>query len=92
VDKAIAERHARLISHFAPESTLAESFRALRTNLNFTSLRKDIKTVVFTSSSPQEGKTTSVVNLAITIAQTGNKVLLVEGDFQKTCYRKDIWY
>ena len=83
VDKAIAERHARLISHFAPESTLAESFRALRTNLNFTSLRKDIKTVVFTSSSPQEGKTTSVVNLAITIAQTGNKVLLVEGDFRK---------
>ena len=83
VDEKIAERHARLVSHFAPDSTLAESFRALRTNLSFTSLEKDIKTVVFTSSSPREGKTTSVVNLAITMAQAGNKVLLVEGDFRR---------
>jgi len=83
VDEAIAERHARLVSHFAPDSVLAESFRALRTNLSFTSLEKDIKTIVFTSSSPREGKTTSVVNLAITMAQAGNKVLLVEGDFRK---------
>lgn len=83
VDEAIAERHARLISHFAPKSVLTESFRALRTNLSFTSLEKDIKTIVFTSSSPREGKTTSVVNLAITMAQAGNKVLLVEGDFRK---------
>lgn len=83
VDEATAERHARLVSHFAPDSTLAESFRALRTNLSFISLEKDIKTVVFTSSSPREGKTTSVVNLAITMAQAGNKVLLVEGDLRK---------
>jgi len=83
MDEEISERHARLVSHFAPESVLAESFRALRTNLNFTSLEKNIKTVVFTSSSPREGKTTSVVNLAITMAQGGSKVLLVEGDFRK---------
>ena len=83
VDEEIANRHARLVSHFAPDSILAESFRALRTNLSFTSLEKDIKTLVFTSSSPREGKTTSVVNLAITMAQTGNKVLLVEGDLRR---------
>jgi len=83
VDEWIADRHARLVSHFAPESVLTESFMALRTNLNFTSLEKDIKTIVFTSSSPREGKTTSVVNLAITMAQAGNKVLLAEGDFRK---------
>ncbi|MDO9565576.1 MAG: polysaccharide biosynthesis tyrosine autokinase [Candidatus Desulfaltia sp.] len=83
VDEAIADRHARLVSHFAPDSILAESFRALRTNLSFISLEKDIKTAVFTSSSPREGKTTSVVNLAITMAQAGNKVLLVEGDLRR---------
>ena len=83
VDEGTADRHARLVSHFAPDSTLAESFRALRTNLSFTSLEKDIKTIVFTSSSPQEGKTTTVVNLAITMAQSGNKVLLVEGDLRR---------
>ncbi|MDI6687268.1 MAG: polysaccharide biosynthesis tyrosine autokinase [Desulfobacterales bacterium] len=83
LDGATADRHARLVSHFAPDSTLAESFRALRTNLSFTSLEKEIKTVVFTSSSPQEGKTTSVVNLAITMAQAGNKVLIVEGDLRR---------
>lgn len=83
VDEEIANRHARLVSHFAPDSTLAESFRALRTNLSFISLEKDIKTLVFTSSSPHEGKTTSVVNLAITMAQAGNKTLLVEGDLRR---------
>lgn len=83
VDDAIADRHARLVSHFAPESLLAESFRALRTNLSFISLEKDIKTVVFTSSSPREGKTISVINLAITMAQAGNRVLLVEGDLRR---------
>ena len=83
VDEEIANRHARLVSHFAPESILAESYRAFRTNLSFISLEKDIKTVVFTSSSPREGKTISVINLAITMAQAGNRVLLVEGDFRK---------
>lgn len=83
LEEGMVERYARLVSHFAPESVLAESFRALRTNLKFTSLEKDIKTVVFTSSSPREGKTSSVVNLAITMAQGGSKVLLVEGDLRK---------
>ncbi len=83
LEEGMVERYARLVSHFASESVLAESFRALRTNLKFTSLEKDIKTVVFTSSSPREGKTSSVVNLAITMAQGGNKVLLVEGDLRK---------
>lgn len=83
VDPEIAERGAKLVSHFAPKSRLAESYRALRTNLAFAGLERDVKTIVLTSSSPEEGKTTSIVNLAITMAQGGNQVLLVEGDLRK---------
>ncbi|HEY5497345.1 MAG TPA: GNVR domain-containing protein, partial [Syntrophales bacterium] len=57
-------RIGRMISHFAPKTTSAESYRALRTNINFVKLEKDAKTIVFTSSSPQEGKTTVSINLA----------------------------
>ncbi|MHB9099410.1 MAG: GumC family protein, partial [Syntrophales bacterium] len=81
-------RTARLISHFAPKTTSAESYRALRTNINFVKLEKDIKTIVFTSSSPQEGKTTVSCNLAIAMAQAGNKVLLVDGDFRRPVISK----
>jgi capsular exopolysaccharide synthesis family protein len=81
-------RSARLIAHFAPKTTSAESYRALRTNINFVKLEKEIKTIVFTSSSPQEGKTTVSCNLAIAMAQAGNKVLLVDGDFRRPVVSK----
>jgi capsular exopolysaccharide synthesis family protein len=81
-------RIAQLISHFAPKTTPAEGYRALRTNINFVKLEKDIKTIAFTSSAPQEGKTTISVNLAITMAQMGNKVLLVDGDFRRPVISK----
>ncbi len=76
-------RISRMVSHFAPKTTSAESYRALRTNINFVKLEKNLKTLVFTSSSPQEGKTTASINLAITMAQAGNKVLLIDGDFRR---------
>ncbi|MBI4633952.1 MAG: AAA family ATPase [Deltaproteobacteria bacterium] len=81
-------RTARLISHFAPKTTSAESYRALRTNINFVKLETEIKTIVLTSSSPQEGKTTCSCNLAIAMAQAGNKVLLVDGDFRRPVISK----
>ena len=82
-DAEAAERGARLVSHFAPKSRLAESYRAIRTNLAFACLERDVKSIVVTSSTPQEGKTTSIVNLAITLAQGGSRVLLIEGDLRK---------
>ncbi|MBM4272702.1 MAG: hypothetical protein FJ139_11200, partial [Deltaproteobacteria bacterium] len=83
VDDEAIRKTTRLISHFLPTSTSAENYRALRTNFNFINIDNKIKTVVFTSSSPEEGKTTITVNLAITMAQGGKKVLLVEGDFRR---------
>jgi succinoglycan biosynthesis transport protein ExoP len=72
-----------LASHFARQSMLAESFRGLRTNIQFHDLEKNVKTIAVTSGSPQEGKTTVAINLAITMAQAGTKTLLVGSDLRK---------
>lgn len=76
-------RYARLATHFAPASTLAESYKALRTSINFHCTENKLKTILFTSSSPGEGKTSIVVNLAIAMAQIGQKVLLLDGDLRR---------
>ena len=81
-DAETLDMKAHLIAHFAPQSTLAESYRALRTSVQFSGLEQGIKTILITSASRQEGKTTVAVNLAITMAQAGNRVLLVEGDLR----------
>lgn len=74
---------ARLITHFLPQSTAAESYRAMRTNLQFAAFDKQLKTIAFTSAVANEGKSTTVVNVAIALAQAQNKVLLAEADFRK---------
>ncbi|MBW2624322.1 MAG: AAA family ATPase, partial [Deltaproteobacteria bacterium] len=88
VDDSFVEKAARLVAHYSPKSAQAESFRALRTNIQFMGLEQKIKTVSCTSSSPQEGKTAAAVNLAITVAQSGQKVLLVDADFRKPLVAK----
>jgi polysaccharide biosynthesis transport protein len=71
--------YSRLISLFAPKTPVSESYRTLRTNLSFSGVasEKPIKTIVFTSSSLQEGKSTTLANLAIVTAQMGKRTLLV---------------
>ena len=81
-DEEVLNMKARLISHFAPKSALAESFRALRTSVQFSGLERGTKTIVVTSSSRGGGKTTVAVNLALVMAQAGSRVLLVEGDMR----------
>jgi capsular exopolysaccharide synthesis family protein len=67
-----------------PKSPVAEAYRTLRTNIQFSSLDKELKSIVITSSSPKEGKTTTICNLAVTMAQSGNKVLLMDCDLRKS--------
>jgi len=72
-----------LITITDPRSPISEAFRALRTNLEFSSLDKPIRTMLVTSAGPEEGKSTTLANLAVTIAQGGKKVILVDCDFRR---------
>lgn len=67
----------------APSSARAESFRQLRTNLQFVDIEHPLRSVVFTSSVPGEGKSTTTCNLAITLTQAGLRVVLIEGDLRR---------
>lgn len=61
----------------------AEAFRQLRTNLQFVDIDRDTRTLVVTSSLPTEGKTRTATNLALSLAQAGERVILVEADLRR---------
>lgn len=71
-----------LIVHADPRNPRAESFRSLRTNLQFIDFDSSSRSFVVTSAGPGEGKSTTTANLAIALAETGAKVVLVDGDLR----------
>src|SRR5450759_1203839 len=72
-----------LIVEVGPHSPRAEAFRTLRTNLQFVDAANHPGSIVFTSSVPTEGKTTTTANLAITMAAAGARICVVEGDLRR---------
>jgi capsular exopolysaccharide synthesis family protein len=71
-----------LVAQLRPNSEIAESFRSLRTSI-LLSAAEQPRTIMFTSPMPQEGKTTTCVNMAIVLAQRGGKILLVDADLRR---------
>ncbi|WP_245634509.1 polysaccharide biosynthesis tyrosine autokinase [Janibacter limosus] len=72
-----------LIVESDPSSPRAEAFRAVRTNLMFVDAANHPKTILLTSSIPGEGKSTTIANLALTLANSGSSVCLIEGDLRR---------
>lgn len=73
----------RLTVQKDPRSPLAESYRSLRTNVQFSNIDKPAKTIVITSANPLEGKSTTAANLAAAMAQSGLSVVLVDADMRR---------
>ncbi len=72
-----------LVAISSPRSPMAEVYRTLRTNLGFVGMEHPFRTVLVTSSSPQDGKSVIISNLAVVTAQAGHKVILVDCDLRK---------
>jgi capsular exopolysaccharide synthesis family protein len=72
-----------LITITDPRSPVSEAYRTLRTNLQFSSLDDPVRTLVVTSAAPDEGKSTTVANLAVTLAQGGRRTILVDCDLRR---------
>jgi capsular exopolysaccharide synthesis family protein len=72
-----------LLTQVLAHSPRAESFRQIRTNLQFAHVSHESKAILITSSLPGEGKTTTATNLAIALAQAGQSVVLVDADLRR---------
>ena len=72
-----------LVTHLVPKSPVSEAFRTLRTNIQFMNSNIRLKTLLVTSTMPGEGKSWVTSNLAVTFAQAGKKVVLIDADMRK---------
>ena len=72
-----------LVTLTDPRSPAAEAFRSLRTNLTFSSLERPLTTLLVTSTGADEGKSTTLANLAVTMAQGGRKTIIVDCDLRR---------
>ena len=73
----------KLIVHHDPKSPVSEIYRSIRTNIQFSAFDKELKTLTVTSSIEGEGKTTTLCNLAVTLAQQNKRVLVVDADLRR---------
>ncbi len=75
------KRHIITLSN--PRSPISESYRALRTNIEFSSIDEELQVLMVSSAGPGEGKSTTITNLAVTFAQSEKKVVLIDADLRK---------
>jgi tyrosine-protein kinase len=79
---AKGDRRGELVA-LGADSPVVEAYKALRTNLLFSSVDREVKTIVITSAVPNEGKSRTAANLAIVLAQAGHSTLLLDADFRR---------
>ncbi|MER2599267.1 MAG: polysaccharide biosynthesis tyrosine autokinase [Caldilineales bacterium] len=72
-----------LVAASLPKSPVAEAYRVLRTNIQFSSLDTPPRTMMLTSSNPSEGKSTTLANLAVVMAQQGQNVVVLDTDLRR---------
>ncbi|WP_423799419.1 CpsD/CapB family tyrosine-protein kinase [Neobacillus sp. SAB-20_R2A] len=83
-NKKLAHSNKRtLITLLDSKSPIAEQYRIIRTNIQFSSVDQEIKSLMLTSADPGDGKSTTAANLAVAFAQQGKNVLLVDADLRK---------
>lgn len=79
----------KITSYTNPKSPIAEAYRSIRTNIEFSNIDKDLKIIMITSTQPNEGKSTVISNLAATFASLENKrVLIIDGDLRNPSVHK----
>jgi non-specific protein-tyrosine kinase len=78
----------QLIAWLQTKAPETEAYRTLRTNIQFSSVDKPIRTLIVTSAGPSEGKSTTAANLAVVMAQTGQKVILIDTDLRRPVVHK----
>ncbi len=79
---------SKLIASAEPRSPVAEAFRSLRTNIQFSSVDKPLHTILITSAGPYEGKSLVSANLAVVMAQAGLRVILLDADLRRPTAHK----
>ncbi|THE09492.1 polysaccharide biosynthesis tyrosine autokinase [Bacillus timonensis] len=81
--KQFQMQNRSLVTMLNPKSPISEQYRTIRTNIEFSTVDEEMRTIMVTSSGPGEGKSTTTNNIAVVFAQQGKKVLLVDSDLRK---------